>query len=145
MERWTIKQLKETDDITFAMSILSERLGGLNVNAPLAKKLQSARSTLDNLRGGCPLVPPNSDMWGSMRERIYREMQDYYTMDYLRGHIENENHDLCGLTAEQVLADGEIMDRILHRYEKCESNDWDNMEYAIENGIKEILATREGG
>lgn len=50
MERWTIKALQETDDITFAMCILSERREGLNQEAPLAKKLQSAYHTLDNLR-----------------------------------------------------------------------------------------------
>lgn len=50
MERWTIKALKETDDITFAMCILSERREGLHQEAPLAKKLRSAYHTLDDLR-----------------------------------------------------------------------------------------------
>ena len=50
MNRWTIKELKETDDITFAMCILSERREGLNQEAPLAKKLRSTYHTLDRLK-----------------------------------------------------------------------------------------------
>jgi len=50
VNRWTIKELKDTDDITFAMCILSERREGLNQEAPLAKKLRSAYHTLDELK-----------------------------------------------------------------------------------------------
>jgi hypothetical protein len=50
MKRWTIKELAKTDDITFAMCILSERREALNQEAPLAKKLKSAYCTLRDLR-----------------------------------------------------------------------------------------------
>lgn len=57
MGGWTNKKLTETDDLTFAMSILSERCNKLNPEAPIAKKLAGTRNTLDKLRGGCPLTP----------------------------------------------------------------------------------------
>lgn len=50
MRRWTIKQINETDDLTFAMCIMSERREMLNQEAPLAKKLRSAYHTIDHLR-----------------------------------------------------------------------------------------------
>ena len=40
MSRWTIKQLNEADNLTFAMSILSERGKDLNPHTPLSQKLQ---------------------------------------------------------------------------------------------------------
>ena len=50
MNRWTIKELENIEDITFAMCILSERREMLNQEAPLAKKLRSAYHTLDKVR-----------------------------------------------------------------------------------------------
>lgn len=50
MRKWTIKELKETDDLTFAMVILSDRREGLNQEAPLAKKVRSAYHTLEQHR-----------------------------------------------------------------------------------------------
>lgn len=54
MNRWTMKELEKTDNITFAMCILSERRSLLNQEAPLAKKLQSAYHTLEELRSQKP-------------------------------------------------------------------------------------------
>ncbi len=57
MKRWTMKELAQTDDITFAMSVLSEKLAGLATYTPMAQKLAQARNTLDTLRGGQPITP----------------------------------------------------------------------------------------
>lgn len=143
MSRWTIKQLNEMDDLTFAMCILSERREMLNQNAPLAKKLASAYHMLDDVRGGKPMTSGN-DMWGSMRERIYREVEHAYMMKELKRHVTEENHDLQGLSPDEVLADEVIVDQIIHRFGKCEHGEdyWLAVQYAIEQGIKEVLESR---
>lgn len=50
MERWTMKELKNTDDITFAVCILNERKKTLNPYSPLAKKLEEAAKTLSEIK-----------------------------------------------------------------------------------------------
>ena len=51
MNRWTIKELGEIDDIGFAIAILNERRTELtNPYAPLAKKIEEAIKTLESLR-----------------------------------------------------------------------------------------------
>jgi hypothetical protein len=51
MNRWTMKELEEIDDIGFAIAILNERLADLsNPYAPLAKKIEEAIKTLKSLR-----------------------------------------------------------------------------------------------
>ena len=72
MNKWTIKALKETDDITFAMCILSERRKSLNPNAPFAQKLANTIQLLEKIRGGCPFAS-GMDAWETIRERIFRE------------------------------------------------------------------------
>lgn len=53
--RWTIEELKRTDDLMFAMCILSERREKLNQEAPLAKKIAKAYHTLSAMRSN-PVV-----------------------------------------------------------------------------------------
>lgn len=50
MDRWTIQKLNETDDITFAISILNERGKTLSPYAPLGMKLQKAAHTLSLIK-----------------------------------------------------------------------------------------------
>lgn len=50
MDRWTIEQLKKTDDIDFAVAILNERRSGLtNIYSPLSERLERAARTLEGL------------------------------------------------------------------------------------------------
>ena len=50
MDRWTQEELKNTDDLTFAIQILYERRKGLNPYAPLYQKLSQTVSTLNTIR-----------------------------------------------------------------------------------------------
>ncbi len=50
MDRWTMKELKETDDITFAICILNERRRTLTPYSPLGMKLAEAAHTLSNIK-----------------------------------------------------------------------------------------------
>lgn len=50
MNRWTIQQLESIDDVDFAIQILYERKMALNPYSPLAKKLDEAAHTLQEIR-----------------------------------------------------------------------------------------------
>ncbi len=50
MDRWTMQELKETDDITFAICILEERRRGLTMYSPLGMKLKEAARTLSRIK-----------------------------------------------------------------------------------------------
>lgn len=50
MDRWTMQELKETDDITFAILILQERGRYLSPYSPLRMKLAAAAHTLSKIR-----------------------------------------------------------------------------------------------
>ena len=50
MERWTIKELRNTDDLSFAIQILNERRKGLNPYAPLYGKISQTVNTLTRIR-----------------------------------------------------------------------------------------------
>lgn len=50
MDRWTMRELKETDDITFAIQILYERRKGLTPYSPLGMKLAEAAHTLSEIK-----------------------------------------------------------------------------------------------
>lgn len=50
MYRWTMKQLEETDDITFAIAILNERRERTIRYSPLSVKLSEAAHTLALLK-----------------------------------------------------------------------------------------------
>lgn len=50
-ERWTIKQLDEMDNISFAIQILRERKGKcVNYYSPLSQKLSKAISQLEVIK-----------------------------------------------------------------------------------------------
>ena len=49
MDRWTIKQLNNMDDLTFAAAILNERQNKVSFYSPLGIKLASAARTLLDL------------------------------------------------------------------------------------------------
>ena len=49
MDRWTIEQLKNMDDVVFATCILNERRKKLNPYAPLAEKIKQAVKTLEKI------------------------------------------------------------------------------------------------
>jgi len=126
------------------MCILSERREMLNQNAPLAKKIASAYHTLDEIRGGCPMNHGVNEL-EAIRHRIYREIEQEYMMDDIEQHVREEGHDLHGLTPGEVMADNEMIDQIAYRFGKCDSGEeyWFNMEYAVEEGIKEVFEKRE--
>ena len=50
MDRWTQDELKNTDDLSFAIQILYERRKGLNPYAPLYSKISQAVNTLATIR-----------------------------------------------------------------------------------------------
>ena len=51
MARWTIEELKNIDDISFAVRILNERRQTTtNVYSPLNQKISKAIYTLENIR-----------------------------------------------------------------------------------------------
>lgn len=50
MDRWTMKELAETDDITFAICILNERRRGLTAYSPLGLKIKEAERTLSQIK-----------------------------------------------------------------------------------------------
>ena len=151
MNKWTINELNKTDDITFAMSILSERRAELNPNAPLAQKIVSTLITLEKIRGGCPVV--EGDCWQIIRERIFQEVEREHTVGIIKSRLEdktNENGEctyyLHGLTADKILADREITDSIVRRLEKCECSDdyWIALDFAIEQGVYDVTERRNG-
>jgi len=46
--RWSIKELKETNDLKFAICILNERASELNMYCPLYKKIRQAVATIES-------------------------------------------------------------------------------------------------
>ena len=50
MNRYTIKQLDEMDDIDFAIRVLSERSEGLNYFSPLSRKILKTQKKLSMLK-----------------------------------------------------------------------------------------------
>lgn len=50
MERWTMQELEQTDDISFAISVLNKRRRELNPYSPLSIKLKSAEATLEKIK-----------------------------------------------------------------------------------------------
>ena len=102
MNRWTIKELKETDDITFAMCILSERRENLNQEAPLAKKLRSAYHTLNSMKEARNKIPRKTCAYcihGSWFEDRSVGIFGYYECDNpdipedFEGDLPSENKD----------------------------------------------------
>ncbi len=146
MNRWTIPQLSEVDNLTFAMCILSERAAGLNPEAPLARKIHEARKVLEALR---------DDHWQrpelDAREAIWRAVERENAIDDIKTHLglsddgEQDHADLHGMTPEDVFADKEIMDRIIERLDDSEIGQdwWFAVEASIEDGISDVLEKRK--
>ena len=145
MRKWTMKELRETDDLTFAMAIMRERSGKLNPNAPLMKKLNKAVATLDAVRGGSKM-PPGMDELSFIRTYIFYEVDKEHKLGDICGILENESSrlDLQGLKPEEVIADEQMMKKILRLLEMCGCGDdyWIGVDSAIENGIRDVLAER---
>lgn len=49
-DRWTLEELENTDNITFAACILNERRNKLSPYSPLAAKLKAAEKELDAIK-----------------------------------------------------------------------------------------------
>jgi hypothetical protein len=47
MDRWTMKDLNNTDDLTFAECVLNERARTINPYSPLAEKIKKTIATLE--------------------------------------------------------------------------------------------------
>jgi hypothetical protein len=142
--RWTITQLEEIDDLTFAMCILSERREMLNQEAPLAKKLRRAFHTIEELRDAYRKVTHNSPNTISIKEAIHIAVERENTMDDIERHLKNDQPDTKGLTPEQVLADREIMEAIIEHFNRHGIGEeyWYALENAIEVGIESTLKHR---
>ena len=75
MERWTIKELNNTSDIDFAISILNERRNGLtNPYSPISRKLDKAMQTLESVQNGSAFPDSKPEM-GSKRTAIFDFIQ----------------------------------------------------------------------
>jgi hypothetical protein len=132
--KWTIKELEELDDITFAMCILSERRESLNQNAVLAQKLRSAYNTLVELR------PANRE---TTQTAIYEEVKRRNLIEDVRKQLDMV--DLHSLTHKDVLGDEEIIARIAGKVDGFyfDSTYWDAFNTFVEEAISEVLAERE--
>ena len=88
---------------TAAYAVIAEAAGFSDRNEWTDALKANGYQTLDDIRDR-NLMTTLDDGY-SMRYRIWLEVEDENTMEYLRGHVENEGHDLQGLTPEQVLAE----------------------------------------
>ncbi|MFR1618659.1 MAG: hypothetical protein ACLSUM_15370 [Dysosmobacter welbionis] len=71
MQRWTIEMLDQTDDLSFAAAILTERRDALaNPQSPLYRKLDQAISWLNQMKATAP--PPEPP-----EETVYAIVQDF--------------------------------------------------------------------
>lgn len=148
MNQYTDKELNELDDITFVMCLLSELRGKMNKDATLALKLSRAYQLLDNIRGNSPLslLANENDIWPVLRERIYREVEHEYWVEDVAERLDSQQEylDLGDLTADEIIEDSKIMVRIYERFTKygCGDDYWDNIDEAINEGIKTELKAR---
>ena len=122
------ENLIKKDDITFAMDVLAQqRLLLDNPSSPLALKLKRVVKTLNVIRGGKPIPEYETDEADYIRFRICQEIDEEQTMQLLKDALSDEEDDL----RDRILSDEDTVSSILHRYGKCESNEHDNMLYAI--------------
>jgi len=146
MSKWTIKELNEMDDFTFAMCILSERKESLNQEAPLAKKLAGAYRALEGLRD---IHRNKPDV--SIEEAIYRKVQHEHLIRDIGQHMQSESYESIdslekhGLSADEVLANAGMMARILELLPIYESehNFWAALDCAISETMKEMAPIRK--
>ena len=150
LSRWTIADLENTDDLTFAMCIIDERLRKVQMGTPLEKKLRSAHSTLEELRDCCRNNANYQRGLSSAKEAVYRVVRREYLIQELSANMEDDKiaeflakHNL---DAESVLGDPEMMDQIIERYFKydCTTSDyWTTFETAITEGVLLTLGSRQ--
>ena len=88
-------------------------------------------------------VRPLDVLSTSDRERIFREVERNYLIEDIKVQLDRDEVDKSGLSHDQILSDDDIISHILHLYRKCETYDWENMEYAVENGISDVLEARK--
>jgi len=146
MSKWTINELNEMDDFTFAVCILSERKESLNQEAPLAKKLAGAYRALEGLRD---IHRNKPDV--SIEEAIYRKVQHEHLISDIGQHMQSESYESIdslekhGLTADEVLANAGMMARILELLPIYESkhNFWASLDCAISETMKEMAPIRK--
>ena len=121
------------NDLSFAVAILEERLKMLDYDAAFARKLKCAIPAT---------FPPTYSLY-SLSEQIYRFMERWYTVEDIKIQLDREEIDKCGLSSGQILGDEEIIAHILHLYHKCETGQWENMEFAVEQGIADVVNSRK--
>ena len=141
MNKYTNKELEELnglDDITFVMYLLSELRKQIKQDtAPLAGKIIKAYQLLEKIRGNDPItfLTSEDDLWPVLRERIYREVEHEYWIEDVAERLESQEEylDLGGLTADEIIEDGGIMERIYERFTKrgCGDDYWCNIDEAI--------------
>ena len=99
MDRWTLQQLKNTDDLTFAIAILDERQKYLSQYSPLKKKLQEAMFTIDQIR--------------KERDRYLTKVAEM-DMNWQEVEPENEETDLSGCPDEiksEIIRNAELLEQ----------------------------------
>ena len=149
MKQWTVEELRYIDDVTFAMSILSEQQKASKIDICLSQKIAAAIDTLDKIRGGGLIA--EEDCWQSIRTRAFREIEREYIIENIKTQLEGKNnayggevYDLYGLTIDEILSDREIIDNIVNIFNACECGDifWDNLDNSIEQGIEDVIKCR---
>ncbi len=141
-KRWTAKQLNETDDLTFAMCVLSERRELLNQESPLAKKLQRVYRVLEELRDMCREHQHYAEGMLSTQDAIYKAAERMNIMADIESCLIDSDHiNVFGLTPAQIMADKEIIGHILHQYFNNDDY-WCWIKATIEHGIKDVVEER---
>jgi len=135
MNKWTLEQLENIDNITFAMSILSERAAKLNPNSPLARKLNDARHSLDILRGAAPLPHGYSCVY-QIEQRIFKEVSHRNVEQEVVDYITNHSNEIDGY--DKILENEELISRIAYRVEKHRADG--DYQYDIERAIEKWCA-----
>lgn len=85
MDRWTMKELKETDDIDFAICILNERRNTITPYSPLGIKLSNAVHTLSELK-----TEHNRSCDDDVMGDPYKVPHDPYKVKHLKKMLEHE-------------------------------------------------------
>ena len=142
-KKWTAKELGGMDDVTFAMHILSERHDTLTPGSQLSRKIESAFKTLDGLRGGKTLQPGQE--LDDIGFRMHMEAEALFEESLLKQILAEGIAGDYGLSEGDVTEGSGLFGDILRRYGKCESNESENMHYAISQVLGDAEAKRKGG
>lgn len=83
MERWTIKQLSEIDDVSFTIAMLNERANDLkNPYSPLSKKIRKAVATLTTMQSYIKQVEEDVRLFGKCCCTCARRYECDSTVEY---------------------------------------------------------------